>query len=198
MSLEDLTIDQLRELAGRAQAMEPSFNLVQQLAKDPEARTMFQRYMKKKNPAMAIPEIDSEDRVMAALKAETDAREKLEAKIREDQIRERVEREKKDVIARFNLTDDDVKAIEKRMLKSDDNPDPLPPRYDWAAQLYLNSRTPSTPTPASYMPPTYSMPEGKVWGKGIGNAAELNRIAMKTAYEAWDEVRPGGRGVPQQ
>jgi hypothetical protein len=198
MSLEDLTIDQLREIALKAQQMEPSYNLVSALSKDPEGRSLLQRWAKKKNPNLSIPEIDSEDRLMAALKTEQEAREKLEQKLLEDDIRKRTEASKREVIERFKLTDEDVKAIEKRMLKSDDNPDPLPPRYDWAAQLYINSRTPSTPTPSSYSPPTYSMPDGKVWGKGIGNPAELNRIAMKTAYDAWDEIRPGGRGVPQQ
>ncbi|MBA0085210.1 MAG: hypothetical protein HRJ53_09450 [Acidobacteria bacterium Pan2503] len=191
MSLEDLTIEQLREIATRAQQMEPSYNLVQTLAKDPEGRSMLQRWAKKKNPNLSIPEVDQEDKMMAALKEERDAREKLEAKLLEDDIRKRTEAAKRDVIERYKLSDEDVKAIEKRMLKSDDNPDPLPPRYDWAAQLYLNSRTPSTPTPSAFMPPTYSMPEGKVWGKGIGNAAELNRIAMNQAYEAFNEIKGG-------
>lgn len=191
MSLEDLTVEQLREIATKAAAMEPSYNLVQQLSKDPEARSMIQRWVKKKNPNLSIPEVDQEDRVMAALKTETEAREKLEQKLLEDDLRKRTESEKRAVIERYHLTDDDVKAIEKRMLRSDDNPDPLPPRYDWAAQLYINSRTPSTPTPSAFSPPTYSMPEGKTWGKGIGNAAELNRIAMDEAYRAFNEVRSG-------
>ena len=192
MSLEDLTIEQLRELAGKAQAMEPSYNLVNQLSKDPEARQMFQRYLKKKNPNVSIPEIDSEDRMMKALGDEKAAREKLEAKIAEDAIRERVEKDRASVIQKFNLSDDDIKAIEKRMVKSDDNPDPLPPRYEWAAQLFLAERTPSTPTPASFSPPgVYTMPDGKVWGKGIGNAAALNRIAMDEAYRAYADIKGG-------
>ena len=191
MSLEDLTVEQLREIAQRAQAMEPSYNLVQQLSKDPEARSMLQRWAKKKNPNLSIPEVDTEDRLMKALAEEKEAREKLEAKIQEDTIRARVEGDRKRVKEKYGFSDDDMTALEKRMVKSDDNPDPLPPRYDWAAQLYMNSRTPSTPTPASFMPPTYSMPEGKVWGKGIGNAAELNRIAMDQAYQAFNEIKGG-------
>jgi predicted Zn-dependent protease with MMP-like domain len=191
MSLEDLSIEQLRELAGQAEAMKPAFNLVSQLSKDPEARTMFQRYLKKKNPNLSIPEIDSEDRVMKALGEEKAAREKLEAQLTEERARAQVEQQRKDVISKYGLSDDDIKAIEKRMIRSDDNPDPLPPRYDWAAQLYVNSRTPSTPTPSSFMPPTYTMPEGKTWGKGIGNAAELNRIAMDEAYRAFADIKGG-------
>lgn len=190
MSLEDLTVEQLRELAVKAQTMEPSYNLVQQLSKDPEARVMFQRYMKKKNPNLAIPEIDSEDRVMAALNAEKEAREKLEAKIQEDQIRARVEGERSRVKDKYKLTDEDLKGVEALMVKSDTNPEPIP-YYDAAAKLYLASRTPSTPTPSSFSPPTYSMPEGKVWGKGIGNPTELNRIAMEQAFSAFNDIRGG-------
>lgn len=190
MSLEDLTIEQLRELAGRAQAMEPSYNLVTQLAKDPEARTMFQRYMKKKNPNMAIPEIDSEDRVMKALHEEREAREKLEAKIQEDSIRARVEAERARVMEKYHLTSEDMKGVEKLMVKSDDNPEPIP-YYDAAARLFVGARTPSTPTPSAFFPPTYTMPEGKVWGRGIGNAATLNKIAMEEAYRAYADIKGG-------
>lgn len=191
MSLEDLTIEQLRELASKTQEYAAAHNLMQAIAKDPEGRSMFQRYVKKKNPNLAIPEIDSEDRVMKAVEDERKEREKLEAKIQEDEIRRRMEAERAQIMTKYKLTDDDVKAIEKRMLKSDDNPDPLPPRYDWAAQLYLNSRTPSTPTPSAWSPPTYSMPDGKTWGKGIGNAAELNKIAMEEAYRAFSDIKGG-------
>lgn len=190
MSLEDLSIEQLRELAGKAQAMEPSYNLVQQLSKDPEARNMFQRYLKKKNPNISIPEIDSEDRVMKALDDEKKEREKLAAQIQEDQIRQRVEAERARVKDKYRLSDDDMKGVEKLMVKADDNPEPIP-YYDAAAKLFLAARTPSTPTPSSFSPPTYSMPEGKTWGKGIGNAAELNRIAMDEAYRAFNDIRGG-------
>ncbi|MBA0087605.1 MAG: hypothetical protein HRJ53_21685 [Acidobacteria bacterium Pan2503] len=191
MSLEDLSMDQLRELAGRAEKYAPAHNLVEQLGKDPDMRLALQRWAKKKNPTLSIPEVDAEDRIQAALKEEREAREKREAKLTEDEARRNIEAQKRAVIEKYHLTADDVTAIEKRMLKSDDNPDPLPPRYDWAAQLYMNSRTPSTPTPSAFLPPTYSMPEGKVWGKGIGNPAELNRIANDQAALALQEIRGG-------
>ncbi|HEX8784346.1 MAG TPA: hypothetical protein VF764_13300 [Steroidobacteraceae bacterium] len=190
-TLEDLSTDQLRELAAKAQAYEPSFNLMQQLAKDPEARSMFQRYLKKKNPNLSIPEVDTEDRMLAALKEETKKREALEAQITADKAEQNVLAQRRAVAEKYHLSEADMTALEKRMLKSDDNPDPLPPRYDWAAQLFVNSRTPSTPTPANFLPPTFTMPEGKVWGRGIGNPAELNRIAMDQARQAMEEIRGG-------
>lgn len=190
MSLEDLSVEQLRELASRAQAMEPSYNLMQQLSKDPEARNMFQRYLKKKNPNLAIPEIDSEDRMKALLEDEKKERLKLEEKIQMDEIKARLEKTRADVKSKYGLTEDDMKGVEKLMVKADDNPDPIP-TYDAAARVFNASRTPSTPTPGAWAPPTYTMPEGKVWGKGIGNAAELNRIAMEEAYRAYGEVKGG-------
>lgn len=190
MSLEDLTIEQLRDLAAKAQAYAPSFNLVQQLAKDPEARQMFQRYWKKKNPEVAIPELDSEERMNAKLAEERKAREALEAKVQEDEIRRRLEAERSKVKSKYGLTDEDVKAVEKLMVKADDNPEPIP-YYDAAAKVFVASRTPSTPTPSAYSPPVYTMPEKETWGKGIGNAAELNRIAMSEAYRAFSDIKGG-------
>lgn len=191
-NLEELSVEQLRELAVKAQAYEPAYKLVQTMASDPEARAAIQRWHKKRNPNASIPELDQEDRLMAKLAEETRAREALEEKLRLEKITRDMEAERAQVKERYKLSEEDLKAIEKRMIKSDDNPDPLPPRYDWAASLYVASRTPSTPTPSSFMPPTLTMPDGKTWGKGIGNPAELNRIALDKAFEAFNEIR-GGR-----
>lgn len=189
-SLEDLSVEQLRELAARAQAYEPSFNLVQQLAKDPEARQMFQRYWKKKNPNISIPEVDTEDRMRAMIEEEKKAREELEKKVTLQEIRERLEKNRAEIKTKYHLTDDEVKAVEKLMLPGDDNPEPIP-SYDAAARVFVASRTPSTPTSSAFSPLTYSMPESKVWGRGIGNPAELNRIAMEEAYRAFGEIKGG-------
>ena len=190
MSLEDLSIDQLRELAGKAQEYAPAHTLVAQLSKDPEARNMFQRFLKKKNPALAIPEIDSEDRVMQALAEERKEREKLSAKVQEEDIRRRVEAERVRVKDKYHLSDEDMTGVERLMVKGDDNPEPIP-FYDAAARVFVASRTPSTPTPSIFSPPTYTMPEGKIWGRGIGNAAVLNRIAMDEAYRAYADIKGG-------
>lgn len=189
-SLEELSLEQLRELASRAQHYEPSFNLVQQIARDPEARNMFQRYLKKKNPALSIPEIDGEDRMRAALDEEKKERQKLEAKIREDEARGRLEADRKRVKDKYHLTDEDLRGVEKLMIPAEDNPEPIP-YYDAAAKLYLAAREPSIPTPGSFAPPLYSMPDNKTWGKGIGNPTRLNQIAMEEAYRALNEVRGG-------
>jgi len=187
MSLEDLTADQL---LARAREMEPSHNLVQTLSKDPEARNIFQRYLKKKNPTLAIPEIDSEDRMMKVIEEERGARQKLEDRIREDEARRNVEEERRRVASKYKLSEEDMKGVEKLMVKSDDNPAPIP-YYEAAARVFQASRTASVPTPAFLSPPTYTMPEKETWGKGIGNPAHLNRIAMEEAYRAFNDITSG-------
>ena|SRR5437016_4696925 len=187
MSLEDLTTDQL---LAKAKEMESSHTLVQTLAKDPEARTLFQRFMKKKNPALAIPEIDSEDRMMKVIEEERTERKKLEDKIREDEVRRRVEHERAAVQSKYKLNDEDMKGVEALMIKTDANPEPIP-YYDAAARVFQASRTASVPTPSLLRPPTYSMPEKEVWSKGIGNPAQLNRIAMEQAFQAFNDIKGG-------
>src|SRR5256885_798748 len=188
MSLEDLSTDQL---LARAKEMESSHTLVQSLAKDPEARNLFQRYLKKKNPNLAIPEIDSEDRMLKLLEDERTERKKLEDKIREDELRRRVEADKQQAQAKYKLTDEEMKGVEALMVKSEANPEPLPPIYDVAARVFKASHTASVPTPSLLSPPTYSMPEKEVWSKGIGNASQLNRIALEQAYAAFNDIKGG-------
>lgn len=185
MSLEDLTVDQL---LARAKQTEGSHALFEQLTRNPETREMLQRAMKKANPNLVIPEIDASDKVLAAVAEERKAREKLENEIRERDVRERIERQRAEVKSKYKLTDSDVTEVEKLML---DKENPIP-TYDAAARVYVASRTPSTPTPASLAHDrTFQMPEKDVWGKGIGNPAQLNKIAMDEAYAAWGDIRGG-------
>ena len=190
MSLEDLTPDQL---LAKAREFEPAHNLVQTLSKDPEARNLFQRYLKKKNPQLAIPELDTEDRIVKRLDEEKASREKFETEVREREISERLSREKARVKEKYHLTDEDMKGVEALMVKSDTNPEPIP-YYDAAARLFQAARAPAVPTPSSYSPPTYSMPEKEVWSKGIGSPANLNRIAMEQAYAAFNDIKSGKVG----
>lgn len=56
-SLEGQSAEQLQALAAMSDA----------LLKDPNTRADFQRLLKKQNPKLALPEIDTEDRVQAAV-----------------------------------------------------------------------------------------------------------------------------------
>jgi hypothetical protein len=186
-SLEDLTVDQL---LARAKETTASHELIQTLSRNPETREMLQRAIKKANPNIPIPEIDKEDKVMAALENERKEREKLANQIQERDIRERVERERASIKDKYHLTEDDMKGVEALMVKTDSNPEPIP-FYDAAARVFKAGRTPSVPSPSLLQPPTYTMPEKDVWGKGIGNPAQLNRIAMEQAFTAFNDIRSG-------
>lgn len=186
-SLEDLTVDQLRDHARQSEAAQ---SLLTSLSKHPEAREMLQRAIKKVNPNTSIPEIDKEDKVMAKLEEERKEREKLADQLRERDIRDRVERERATAMTKYGLSAEDMKGVEALMIKTDTNPDPIP-FYDAAARVFKASRTPAEPTPALLNPPIYEMPDAKLWGKGIGNRAELNKIAMTEAFRAFNDLRSG-------
>ena len=184
MSLEDLTVDQLLT---RAKTTDASHNLLQSLLQDPGAREVVQRHLKKKNPGLAIPEIDAKDAVMVEVAKEREARQALEAQIRDRDIRERLEKERQRVQSHYHLSDSDMLEVEKLMTDKDN---PIP-SYDAAARVFKASATTGTPTHAALQAPTFDMPEKEIWGKGIGNRAALDRIAMNEAFSALNDIRSG-------
>jgi hypothetical protein len=184
MSLEDLTTDQL---LARARELEGAETTLRALTSNPKTRETVQRALKTLNPNLVIPEIDAKDSVRAEIDTERQERIKLQNQIQERDIRERIEKQKADVKAKYRLNDEDMTGVEALMI---DKENPIP-TYDAAARVYLASRQSATPTPASFAPPTFSMPEKDVWGKGIGNKAALDRIAMGQAFEAWNEISSG-------
>lgn len=184
MSLEDLTTDQL---LAHARVTDGSHRLLNQLLSDPASREMVQRQLKKANPALVIPEIDAKDSVLAELGVERAARQKLEGEILQDKVRARLEGQRAAVKTKYQLSDADMIEVEKLMTDAE-NPIPT---YDAAARVHKASKASATPTFASIAPPTFDMPETDVWGKGIGNKAALDKIAMNEAYAALNDIRSG-------
>ena len=153
------------------------------------ARKGLQRLVKKVSPTTPIPEIDTVDRVTASvLKPLATKIETLERQILERDVKDRLERQVAGIKAKYGLTEDEITAGVVPLMTDKDNPIPT---YDAAARVYLASRRSATPTPASYSPPVYSMPEKEIWAPGIGNNARLDQIGMKAAYEAWNDLRTG-------
>jgi hypothetical protein len=183
-SLEDLTVDQLREAAAQFQA---SHNVLTALTRDPATREVMQRAIKKMNPEVSIPELDARDQVRTELENTNKKLTTLENQIQERDIRDRITRQREAVKTKYQLDEAQLLEVEKLMV---DNDNPIP-TYDAAARVFLASRTSATPTPASYVPPTYQMPEKDTWGGGIGNPAKLNRIALEESYKAWGDIRGG-------
>jgi len=183
-SLEDMTVDQLLAEAKRLQRIEATVN---QVMAHPEGRETILRTVKKLNPSANIPEIDQADRVEKAIATEREEREKLERKLMERDARDAVAQRRADIKTKYRLSDTDVEEVEKLML----DPANQVGSHDAAARLYLYSKQSATPTPASSAPPTFSMPETDVWGKGVGNKNMLDKIAMNEAFAAWNEVMGG-------
>jgi hypothetical protein len=184
MSLEDLSTDQL---LAHAKTLEADSALLRSLTGNPKTRETVQRALKVLKPDLVIPEIDAKDSVRAEIDEERKARIKLENEIKERDIRARLEKQRSDIKTKYKLSDADVLEVEKLMVRE---VDPIP-TYEGAAQVFLASKQSAIPTPASYLPPTYTMPEKETWGKGIGNPAMLNKIALNEMAAAWNEITSG-------
>jgi hypothetical protein len=183
-SLEELTTDQL---LAKAREMEGMYNLANSLLANKETRPMVQRALKKLKPDMVIPELDSADAVDARFTELRESNKALEQRLIERDVKDRIASQRNEIKAKYELTDADVGEVEKLMVL----PENAGVSHDAAARIYKASRVSATPTPASFAPPTYDMPEKDVWGAGIGNPAKLNKIAVNEAYKAFAEVTSG-------
>lgn len=183
-SLEDMSTNELLEYA-KKQA--EGNTLFQTLLNDPSTRRETLKLVKAKNPTMVIPELDTNATLEARLEEEGKKREALEQQIRIDQINARIEKERERVKKEYGLTAEDVAEVEKLMV---DPTNPIP-NYDGAARVHKASKQLATPTSTSIAPPVYEMPEKSVWGAGVGNRAQLDKIALGEAYKALNELRGG-------
>jgi len=183
-SLEDLTTDQL---LAKARELEGLAGVANKLLANKETRPMIQRALKKLNPELVIPELDSQDATDARFKELLDSNKALETRMIERDVKDRISLQRSEIKSKYDLTDTDVGEVEKLMVL----PENAGMSHDAAARVYKASRVSATPTPASFAPPTYDMPEKDVWGAGIGNPARLNKIAINEAFKAFGEITNG-------
>jgi hypothetical protein len=182
-SLEDMTP---QEIIAYTTAIERSSNLLDASLNNPATRKEQLALLKKVHPNMPIPEIDSANELETRLAAERDERKKLEDRIRDGEIRDRLERERKRCMSTYELTEADMIEVEKIMTDKDA---PIP-HYDAACKVFKASRTAATPTPSAIVASrTFDMPTRDVWGKGVGNKAMLDKTAMEQAVIALNEIR---------
>jgi len=175
-SLENMTTEQLQE----------STRLLHTLLNSSDTREQTLRLIKKKN-GVPIPEIDAKDAVLAEVATERAERLKLEARLQERDILDRIKEERVRVKEQNNLSDADVLEVEKLMIDKDA---PIP-NYAAAAKVYKASKQLAQPTTHQLKPNTWDMPEKDVWAPGIGNRMALNKIALEEAYKASNEFRAG-------
>ncbi len=184
MSLEDLTVDQLLAFANQAG---PSHQLLQALVNNPETREQTLRLAKKINPNLPIPEIDARDKVEGQIE---DLRKQLlerDARDRENTARQSIQRERDALKTKYGFTDADITEVEKLMM---DENEPIP-SYGAAARVWQASRQSAIPTASSVSPPVFELPGKDIWGAGIGNRAQLDKIATNEAYRALQDIQAG-------
>lgn len=186
MSLEDLTTN---ELLAKAKEYERGHTLLNTLLNDPATREETLKLVKKKDPTRSIPELDAKAEMEKKLEEEREERRKLEASVRDNEIKRQIKEERERVKAMYELTDADMIEVEKLMTDKDK---PIP-HYDAAATVLKAQRAQAKPTTASISPPVFDMPSKDIWGKGVGNKAQLDKIALGQAYEAFNEISGGGK-----
>ena len=108
MSLENLSVEAQAELAALAKS----------LAEDPKTRKQFLQLTKQVRPDVPIPEIEIEERTNEILEQANKRVESLEAKLRQKEAKEELER-RRSVLMKKNLaeSEEDIAAIEKLMVE---------------------------------------------------------------------------------
>lgn len=182
MSLEDLTTDQL---LAHTRALEAKNALYEPLMRDPSTRQEMLRLLRVKNPTMPIPELDVRAELDKKLDEERAKREALEQRLMSERIDRDISDQRTRVKSQYGLTDEDLAAVEKMMV------DDKIGTWDGAAKVFKASRSQAVPTPSTISAPIYDMPSKEKWGPGVGNKVNLNRIAMKEAFAALDDINSG-------
>lgn len=141
MSLENLSVEAQAELAALAKS----------LAEDPKTRKQFLQLTKQVRPDVPIPEIEIEERTNEILDQANKRVESLEAKLRQKEAKEELER-RRNVLVKKNLveSDEDIAAIEKLMVeKGIANHETAAEYHKWMQQM-------SAPTPSQFPQPVMS------------------------------------------
>ena len=107
MSLENLSLEARDELA----------SLSQKLAENPQTRKEFLRLTKKVNPDLPIPELEIEDKTNSAIDQIRSENAQLQAKLRERDAMEELERRRQSLVKKGLATEDDIADVEKIMLE---------------------------------------------------------------------------------
>ena len=160
MSLEDLSQDQVSELA----------QLARTLAENPATRKDFLRLTRKMKPEIPIPELDLEDTVSRATQNSEQRIQQLEAKLKQKEAMEELERRRRTIRDKGLAKDEeDIKSIEKIML------DRGITSHETAAEYHNWMKQAAEPTPSGYNP-------------GVMNKWDLNAYRQNPVTAARNEA----------
>jgi len=183
-SLEDLTVDQLLQVANRAVRSEQA---LEALLANPGTREQQLRLLKKQNPSLSIPEIDARDSVMTEVSDTQKQLAEMRAQLQERDIRDRITKDRESIKSKYNFSESDLLEVEKLMI---DEHAPIS-SYAAAAMVYDAQRQSAVPTSSALSAPVWDLPDQNIWSKGVGNRAQLDKIGMEQAYQALAEVKSG-------
>ena len=175
MSLEDMSLEARDELAALAKT----------LAENPQTRKDFLRLTKTARPDVPIPELEIEESVNKATSAAEQRVQALEAKLREKEALEELER-RRNKIRKAGLaeTDEEIEAIEKVMIEKGIT------NHEAAAEYHQWMKQAAQPTPTGYNPQVMSKFDlGKYYKNPVGAARDE---AAKALAELRQPRRPIG------
>ncbi|MEI8286086.1 MAG: hypothetical protein WCG15_02170 [Actinomycetes bacterium] len=137
MSLEDMSFEQRDQMA----------LLMRELSDNPETRKEILRLTRKVKPGLIIPELDIEDHTQNAVSAANKRVEGLEAKIREKEAMEDLNKRRMNLIKKGLIQNEsEIEQVEKIMLdKGITNHESAAEYWDWMKQS-------AVPTPTGYNP----------------------------------------------
>ena len=175
MSLEDMSNDQVNELAA----------LAKQLAENPETRKDFLRLTKKAKPDLPIPELEIEDATTNAVSKAYERVEGIENRMRERDARDSLNERRQSLLKKgFAKDDADIESIEKIMLEKNI------PNHETAAEYWKWMQESAAPTPGtSYNPSTLSRFDLSKFQKNPVAAAR------DEAFKALNELRKSPKPI---
>lgn len=148
------------------------------LVNDPETRGAYFALMKKKNPGIAIPEVDVRTQMEALVAQEREKREKLEQDIKDERTRNQVREARANALKTTGLTDADMPEIEKVMTEQGILNHETAARYVKQSRELAAGSTRDVP-PA---PPAMPNPRDEAKEKFGGDLKAWSRAAMLQAF----------------
>lgn len=175
MSLENLDPSARDELA----------LLAQQLAENPETRKEFLRMTKKVKPDLPIPELELEQTVNNAMSQADQRVQQLEAKLRERDAMETLEKRRSALMEKGLISSkDDIKDVEKLMLERGIT------NHETAAEYHKWMKQAAVPTSSGYNPSAVKNFDLNRYWKNPATAAREE--AVKALNELRKPTRPIG------
>lgn len=132
VSLEGMTPEAINGLALLAKG----------LSQNQATRDEFLRLTKTANPELNIPEVDIPLKMQGMIDAERKQREALEAKIREQEVRDQIKERREALMKDKKLSFEQVQEVEKLMT------DKGIVNHDTAAEFYMSQQKVAAPTPS--------------------------------------------------